>query len=141
MTSVTIYHNPSCGTSRNTLAMIRNSGIEPTVIEYLKSPPARAVLMDLINRAGLTIREALREKGTPYAELGLGDPSLTDEQLLDAIEANPVLLNRPFVVTKRGVRLCRPSEAVLDILPLRQMGPFAKEDGEVVIDPEGNRRV
>jgi len=139
--SVTIYHNPSCGTSRNTLAMIRNAGIEPTVVEYLSTPPTRAVVADLIGKAGLTVREALREKGTPYAELGLDDPSLTDEQLLDAVEAHPILLNRPFVVTDKVVRLCRPSETVLDILPADQITPFIKEDGEVVIDADGNRRV
>lgn len=138
--TVTIYHNPSCGTSRNTLALIRNAGIEPVVIEYLKSPPKRKELKDMIKRAGLTVREAIREKGTPYAELGLDDPSLTDEQLLDAMEAHPILINRPFVVTDLGVRLARPSERVLDILPAQQ-GPFTKEDGEVVIDAEGNRLV
>lgn len=138
--TVTIYHNPSCGTSRNTLALIRNAGIEPVVIEYLKSPPSRKELKDMIKRAGLTVREAIREKGTPYAELGLDDPSLTDEQLLDAMEAHPILINRPFVVTDLGVRLARPSERVLDILPAQQ-GPFTKEDGEVVIDAEGNRLV
>ncbi|MDQ0998169.1 arsenate reductase [Phyllobacterium ifriqiyense] len=139
--TVTIYHNPSCGTSRNTLALIRNAGIEPVVIEYLKSPPSRKELKDMIKRAGLTVREAIREKGTPYAELGLDDPSLTDEQLLDAMEAHPILINRPFVVTDLGVRLARPSERVLDILPAAQQGPFTKEDGEVVIDAEGNRLV
>lgn len=139
--TVTIYHNPSCGTSRNTLALIRNAGIEPVVIEYLKSPPSRKELKDMIKRAGLTVREAIREKGTPYAELGLDDPSLTDEQLLDAMEAHPILINRPFVVTDIGVRLARPSERVLDILPAAQQGPFTKEDGEVVIDAEGNRLV
>lgn len=139
--TVTIYHNPSCGTSRNTLALIRNAGIEPVVIEYLKSPPNRKELKDMIKRAGLTVREAIREKGTPYAELGLDDPSLTDEQLLDAMEAHPILINRPFVVTDLGVRLARPSERVLDILPAAQQGPFTKEDGEVVIDAEGNRLV
>ncbi|MHC1548770.1 arsenate reductase (glutaredoxin) [Phyllobacterium sp. K27] len=139
--TVTIYHNPSCGTSRNTLALIRNAGIEPTIIEYLKTPPSRNELKDMISKAGLTVREAIREKGTPYAELGLDDPSLTDEQLLDAMEAHPILINRPFVVTDRGVRLARPSELVLDILPGAQKGPFTKEDGEVVIDAEGNRLV
>ena len=139
--NVTIYHNPSCGTSRNTLALIRNTGIEPTIIEYLKSPPARQELKDLIRRAGLTVREAIREKGTPYAELGLDDPSLTDEQLLDAMEAHPILINRPFVVTEKGVRLSRPSELVLDILPKPQQGAFTKEDGEIVIDAEGKRVV
>jgi arsenate reductase len=137
--SVTIYHNPDCGTSRNTLAMIRNAGIAPVIIEYLKTPPGRNVLKELIARAGLTVRAALREKGTPYAELGLGDASLTDEQLLDAMEQHPILINRPLVVTPLGVRLCRPSEVVLDILPAGQKGAFAKEDGERVIDSEGRR--
>lgn len=136
---IKIYHNPSCGTSRNTLALIRNAGVEPQVIEYLKTPPGREELKEMIAKAGLTIREAIREKGTPYAELGLDNPALTDEQLLDAMLANPILINRPFVVTPVGVRLCRPSEAVLDILPLPQKGPFSKEDGEVVIDAEGKR--
>ena len=139
--NVTIYHNPDCGTSRNTLAMIRNAGIEPTITEYLKTPPSRQELKDLIRRAGLTVREAIREKGTPYSELGLDDPSLTDEQLLDAMEAHPILINRPFVVTDNGVRLSRPSEVVLEILPVPQNAPFTKEDGEVVIDSEGKRVV
>jgi arsenate reductase len=137
--NVTIYHNPSCGTSRNTLALIRNVGIEPIVIEYLKTPPSRQELKDLIRRAGLTVRQAIREKGTPYAELGLDDKTLTDEQLLDAMEAHPILINRPFVVTEKGVRLSRPSEVVLDILPRSQQGAFTEEDGEVVIDTEGKR--
>ncbi len=137
--TVTIFHNPACGTSRNALAMIRNAGIEPTVIEYLKTPPARDNLKDMIAKAGLTVRAALREKGTPYADLGLGDPSLTDDQLLDAMEAHPILINRPFVVTPLGVRLCRPSEVVLDILPAPQQGAFAKEDGEQVVDAGGRR--
>lgn len=137
--SVTIYHNPDCGTSRNTLAMIRNAGIEPEIIEYLKTPPSRTTLKDLIARAGLTVRAVLREKGTPYADLGLGDPSLSDEQLLDAMLEHPILINRPLVVTPLGVRLCRPSEVVLDILPAAQKGAFAKEDGEPVIDGEGRR--
>ncbi|AXE95730.1 arsenate reductase (glutaredoxin) [Paraburkholderia sp. 22099] len=137
--SVTIYHNPNCGTSRNTLAMIRNAGIEPEIIEYLKTPPNRETLKDLIARAGLTVRAALREKGTPYAELGLDDASLTDEQLLDAMLAHPILINRPFVATPLGARLCRPSEIVLDILPAAQKGSFTKEDGEQVIDSEGRR--
>lgn len=136
---VTIYHNPDCGTSRNTLALIRNAGIEPTVIEYLKTPPTRAVLKDLISKAGLTVRQAIREKGTPYADLGLDDPALTDEDLLDAMLEHPILINRPFVVTPWGVRLSRPSEVVLEILPVPQKGPFAKEDGELLIDAEGNR--
>ncbi len=139
--AVTIYHNPSCGTSRNTLALIRNAGIEPTIIEYLKSPPARQELKDLIRRAGLTVREAIRAKGTPFAELGLDDMSLTDEQLLDAMEAHPILINRPFVVTEMGARLSRPSELVLDILPEPQKGAFTKEDGEAVIDAKGRRVV
>jgi arsenate reductase len=138
---VTIYHNPACGTSRNTLALIRNAGVEPTVIEYLKTPPSRDELRDLIAKADLTVRQAIREKGTPYAELGLGNPALTDDQLLDAMMAHPILINRPFVVTPEGVRLCRPSEVVLDILPLPQRGPFTKEDGEAVIDGEGRRIV
>ncbi|CAE6762768.1 arsenate reductase (glutaredoxin) [Paraburkholderia nemoris] len=137
--SVTIYHNPDCGTSRNTLAMIRNAGIEPEVIEYLKNPPDRATLKDLIERAGLTVRATLREKGTPYAELGLAEVSLSDEQLLDAMLAHPILINRPIVVTPLGVRLCRPSELVLDILPAAQQGAFIKEDGEPVIDSAGRR--
>lgn len=140
-TNVTIYHNPDCGTSRNTLAMIRNAGIEPTIIEYLKTPPSRQELMDLIRRAGLTVREAIREKGTPFAELGLDNPSMTDEQLLDAMEAHPILINRPFVVSDKGVRLSRPSELVLEILPAPQNAPFTKEDGEVVFDSEGRRVV
>ena len=138
---VTIYHNPACGTSRNTLALIRNAGVEPRVVEYLKTPPSRDELRDVIAKAGLTVRQALREKGTPYAELGLGNPALTDDQLLDAMMTHPILINRPFVVTPEGVRLCRPSEVVLDILPLPQKGPFTKEDGEVVIDAEGRRVV
>lgn len=137
--SVTIYHNPDCGTSRNTLAMIRNAGIEPVIIDYLKTPPSRSRLEDLIARAGLTVRAALREKGTPYAELGLADPSLADEQLLEAMQVHPILINRPFVETSLGVRLCRPSEVVLDILPAAQTGAFSKEDGEPVIDSEGHR--
>ena len=122
---IIIYHNPDCGTSRNTLAMIRNTGIEPHVIEYLKTPPARALLLQLIARAGLTPRALLREKGTPYAELGLGDPTLSDEHLLDAMMAHPILINRPLVVSPLGVRLCRPSETVLEILPEPQRGAFA----------------
>lgn len=137
--SVTIYHNPDCGTSRNTLAMIRNAGIEPEIIEYLKSPPDRDTLKNLIERAGLTVRTALREKGTPYDELGLADTSLSDEQLLDAMLAHPILINRPIVVTPLGARLCRPSEIVLDILPAAQKRAFAKEDGEQVIDSTGRR--
>jgi arsenate reductase (glutaredoxin) len=139
MTSVTIYHNPKCETSRNTLALIRNAGIEPTIVEYLQQPPSRQQLAAMIKAAGLSIRGALREKGTPYAELGLGDPTLTDDQLLDAMMAHPILINRPFVVTERGTRLSRPSELVLDILPQAQRGYFAKEDGEVVINEKGER--
>lgn len=136
---IVIYHNPECGTSRNTLAMIRNAGIEPHVVEYLKSPPARALLVELIDRAGMTPRALLREKGTPYAELGLGDTSLSDETLVDAMMANPILINRPLVVSPLGVKLCRPSEAVLDLLPSDQLGAFAKEDGEQVFDASGQR--
>lgn len=139
MSKVTIYHNPACGTSRNTLGLIRNAGIEPTIIEYLKTPPSRETLTDLIKRAGLTVRDALREKGTPYAELGLNNMELTDKQLLDAIQEHPVLMNRPFVATPLGVRLCRPSEMVLDLLPQAQQGSFSKEDGEIVIDERGQR--
>ena len=136
---IIIYHNPECGTSRNTLALIRNAGIEPHVVEYLKTPPSRALLERLIERSGITPRELLREKGTPYAELGLGNPDLTDGALIDAMMAHPVLINRPLVVTSLGVKLCRPSEAVLDIIPARQLGAFAKEDGEQVVDAGGNR--
>ncbi|UFS74716.1 arsenate reductase (glutaredoxin) [Tardiphaga sp. 37S4] len=136
---VIIYHNPDCGTSRNTLAMIRNAGIEPHIIEYLKTPPSRVLLVQLLARAGMSVRDILREKGTPYAELGLSDTSLTDAQLLDAIEADPILMNRPIVVSALGVRLCRPSEAVLDIMPTRQLGAFSKEDGDRVVDASGQR--
>jgi arsenate reductase len=135
---VVIYHNPACGTSRNTLAMIRNAGIEPHVVEYPKTPPSRALITRMLARADLSVRDVLREKGTPYAELGLDDPALTDAQLLDAIEAHPALLNRPLVVSPKGVRLCRPSEAVLDLLPA-QRGAFVKEDGERVVDEHGRR--
>jgi arsenate reductase len=134
---VTIYHNPACGTSRNTLAMIRNAGIEPTVIEYLKTPPDRETLQALLRQVGFTPRQLLREKGTPYAELGLGSPHWTDAQLLDQMMAHPLLINRPLVVTPWGTRLCRPSEVVLEILPLPQRGPFTKEDGELVITQGG----
>lgn len=136
---ITIYHNPACGTSRNTLAMIRNSGTEPRVIEYLNTPPSRAELTDLIARMGITPRQLLREKGTPYQELGLADPKWTDAQLIDFMMAHPILINRPIVVTPLGVRLCRPSEVVLDILPNPQQAAFTKEDGEQVIDAAGNR--
>lgn len=139
MTDVTIYHNPACGTSRNTLALIRNAGVEPTVIEYLKNPPDRATLESLIRRMGIRPRDLLRQKGTPYAELGLDDERWTDAQLIDQMLTHPILINRPIVVTPWGVKLCRPSEAVLDILPIPQRGPFAKEDGELLIDAEGRR--
>ena len=139
MTDIVIYHNPDCGTSRNTLAMIRNAGIEPHVVEYLKTPPARALLIQLIERAGMSARDLLREKGTPYADLGLGDTSLSDDALVDAMMAHPILINRPLVVTPLGVRLCRPSEAVLDILPGKQRGAFVKEDGEQVVNAAGDR--
>jgi arsenate reductase len=136
---VTIYHNPACGTSRNTLEMIRNADIEPTVIEYLKDPPGRAQLVAMIAAAGLTVRQAIREKGTPYEELGLDDPAITDDALLDAMLEHPILINRPFVVTPLGTRLSRPSEMVLDILPETHKGAFAKEDGEQVLDAQGKR--
>jgi arsenate reductase len=139
MTDIVIYHNPACGTSRNVLALIRNSGVEPHVIEYLKTPPNRALLVEMIDRAHMTPRDLLREKGTPYAELGLGNTALTGDALVDAMMAHPVLINRPLVVTPLGVKLCRPSEAVLDILPGAQRGAFAKEDGEQVIDASGDR--
>lgn len=138
---VTIYHNPDCGTSRNTLAMIRNAGIEPEIIEYLKNPPSRDELMKTIADAGLSVREAIREKGTPYAERGLDNPDLSDDQLLDAMLKDPILINRPFVISPLGTRLARPSELVLDILPDTHKGPFAKEDGEQVLDAEGKRLV
>ena len=137
--SITIYHNPQCGTSRNTLAMIRNSGVEPIIIEYLKTPPSRSELQTMIRQAGLTVRQALREKGTPYLAMGLDDPSLSEDALLDAMQAEPSLINRPFVFTPMGGRLCRPSELVLDILPAPQQGAFQKEDGEQVIDAAGQR--
>ena len=133
---VVIYHNPDCGTSRNALALIRNAGVEPHVVEYLKTPPARALLEQLVARMGIGVRDLLREKGTPFADLGLGDPSLDDQALLDAMMGHPILINRPIVVSPRGVRLCRPSEAVLDLLPA-QRGAFAKEDGERVVDEDG----
>jgi len=136
---VVIYHNPACGTSRNTLALIRHVGIEPHVAEYLKTPPSRALVASLVQRMGGSVRDLLREKGTPYAELGLGDPSLTDDQLLDAIEAHPILMNRPLVVSPLGVKLCRPSEVVLDLLPAEGLKPFTKEDGEVAVDGDGRR--
>ncbi len=139
MTDIVIYHNPDCGTSRNTLALIRNAGIEPHVVEYLKTPPSRALLEQLIERAGIAPRDLLREKGTPYADRGLGDPGLGDSELVDAMMAHPILINRPLVVSPLGVRLCRPSEAVLDILPAPQLGAFAQEDGEQVVDADGHR--
>ncbi|MFE1574276.1 arsenate reductase (glutaredoxin) [Comamonas odontotermitis] len=139
MSDITIYHNPACGTSRNVLALIRNSGEEPTVIEYLKTPPDRATLVGLIKAMGIPVRDVLRQKGTPYDELGLGDPKWTDEQLIDLMLLHPILINRPIVVTALGTRLCRPSEAVLDILPQPQRAAFSKEDGETVIDSKGNR--
>ena len=135
---VIIYHNPACGTSRNTLGLIRNAGVEPHIIEYLKTPPSRLLLRQLLARAGLSVRDVLREKGTPFHELGLGNPALTDDELLDAIEAHPILLNRPLVVTPKGVKLCCPSEAVLDLLPPQQ-GAFVKEDGERVVDEHGRQ--
>ncbi|BEP67829.1 MULTISPECIES: arsenate reductase (glutaredoxin) [unclassified Variovorax] len=141
MSDITIYHNPACGTSRNVLALIRNTGDEPTVIEYLKTPPDRATLAQLIAAMGVPVREVLRQKGTPYDELGLGDPKWRDEQLIDFMLQHPILINRPIVVTPLGTRLCRPSEAVLNILPKPQQGAFAKEDGEAVIDAKGQRVV
>jgi arsenate reductase len=137
--ALTIYHNPACGTSRNTLALIRNAGVEPTIIEYLKTPPDRATLRGLLQRMGMKARELLREKGTPYAALGLGASQCTDDELIDQMLAHPILINRPIVVTPWGVKLCRPSEVVLDILPLPQLGPYVKEDGEPVIDELGKR--
>lgn len=137
--NIIIYHNPACGTSRNTLALIRNAGVEPAIVDYLSNPPSRKELENLIKNGGLTVREAIREKGTPYADLGLDSPALTDGELLDAMLANPILINRPFVVTPVGVRLCRPSEVVLDILPLPQKGAFSKEDGEVAINEQGRK--
>ena len=133
---VVIYHNPDCGTSRNTFALIRNAGVEPHVVEYLKTPPARAMLASLIAKMGIATRELLREKGTPFHDLGLGDPALSDDALIDAMMAHPILINRPIVVSPEGVRLCRPSEAVLDLLPA-QGGEFFKEDGERVVDERG----
>ncbi|BBL24780.1 arsenate reductase (glutaredoxin) [Comamonas terrigena] len=139
MSTITIYHNPACGTSRNVLALIRNSGEEPTVIEYLKTPPDRATLERLLAEMGVPVREVLRQKGTPFDELGLSDPKWTDQQLIDFMLEHPILINRPIVVTPLGTRLCRPSEAVLDILPSPQLGVFTKEDGEAVIDAKGQR--
>jgi arsenate reductase len=136
---VVIYHNPDCGTSRNALAMIRNAGIEPHIIEYLKCPPSRTMLLDLIERAGLTPLALARQKGTPFAELGLGAPGVTDERIVDAMMEHPILINRPIVVSSLGVKLCRPSEEVLDILPAEQAGAFVKEDGEAVVGAAGER--
>ena len=136
---VTIFHNPGCGTSRNTLALIRNSGIEPEVVEYLKTPPGKEKLRALVDAMGISVRDLLRQKGTPYDELGLGDPKWTDDQLLDFVVAHPILMNRPIVATPLGTRLCRPSEQVLDILPAPQRGAFSKEDGERVIGEDGRR--
>jgi arsenate reductase (glutaredoxin) len=139
MIDVIIYHNPECGTSCNTLGLIRNAGIEPHVIEYLKCPPSRVLLQLLIARMGISVRDLVRMKGTPYHDLGLDEPSITDDQLLDAMMAHPILINRPIVVTPLGVKLCRPSEAVLDFLPAPQRGEFRKEDGELVVDSGGKR--
>ena len=135
---VIIYHNPQCGTSRNALGLIRNAGIEPHVVEYLKTPPTRLLLRQLIDRMGISVRDVIRQKGTPFHELGLEDPSLSDDRLLDAMMAHPILINRPIVVSPKGVRLCRPSEAVLDLLP-PQLGEFRKEDGQIVVDASGRR--
>ena len=139
MNDITIYHNPACGTSRNVLGLIRNSGQEPTVIEYLKTPPDRATLTALIAAMGVPVREVLRIKGTPYEELDLGNPKWSDDELIDFVLQHPILINRPIVVTPLGTRLCRPSEAVLDILPQPQRGAFNKEDGEAIVDAEGRR--
>lgn len=137
MTDITIYHNPACGTSRNTLGLIRNSGQEPDIIEYLQNPPDRATLIQLISACGLPVREVLRQKGTPYEELQLGDPKWSDDQLIDFMLEHPILINRPIVVTPLGTRLCRPSEKVLEILPQPQQGAFCKEDGQAIIDEKG----
>lgn len=139
MTDTTIFHNPACGTSRNVLALIRNSGVEPTVVEYLKTPPGRDQLLALLAQLGLPVRAVLRKKGTPYEELGLDNPALSDDALVAAIVAHPILLERPIVITPLGAKLCRPSEAVLDILPNPQQGAFAKEDGEKVVNAQGQR--
>ncbi|HSV59716.1 MAG TPA: arsenate reductase (glutaredoxin) [Variovorax sp.] len=139
MPDITIYHNPACGTSRNTLALIRHAGIEPAIVEYLKTPPSREVLKELVQGTGGSVRALLREKGTPYAELQLADPKWSDEELLGFIEQHPILLNRPIVVSPLGTKLCRPSEAVLEILPVPQLPPFTKQDGELVVD-DGRRR-
>lgn len=139
MTDITIYHNPACGTSRNTLAMIRNTGAEPHVVLYLETPPSRSELVALIAAMGIPVREVLRRKGTPYDELDLDNPKWSDDELIDFMLAHPILINRPIVITPLGTRLCRPSEAVLDILPLPQRGAFSKEDGQAVIDVQGRR--
>jgi arsenate reductase (glutaredoxin) len=139
MIDAIIYHNPECGTSRNVLGLIRNAGIEPHVIEYLKCPPGRAMLQLLIARMGSSARDLVRVKGTPYHDLKLEDPSVSDEKLLDAMMMHPILINRPIVVTPLGVKLCRPSQAVLDLLPMPQRGEFSKEDGELIVDSGGNR--
>ena len=139
MAEITIFHNPACGTSRNVLALIRHAGIEPTIVEYLKTPPTRNQLRELVAATGQPVRTLLRDKGTPYTELGLGDPAWTDDQLLDFVVRHPILMNRPLVVTPLGTRLCRPSEAVLELLPAGKLPPFTKEDGEVVVD-DGLRR-
>ncbi len=139
MTEITIYHNPDCGTSRNVLALIRNSGVEPTIIEYLNTPPTREQLVSLIEGMGIAPRELLRRKGTPYEDLGLDDPKWTNDRLIDFMMEHPILINRPIVLTPLGVKLCRPSEAVLDILPNRQTGAFAKEDGTAVVDEQGRQ--
>jgi len=139
MKEITIYHNPDCGTSRNTLALIRNAGIEPTIIEYLKTPPSRATLVKLLEQMGMPPRQLLREKGTPFAELKLNEAHWTDEQLINQMISHPILINRPIVVSERGVMLCRPSEVVLDLLPSPQQSAFTKEDGERVIDEKGER--
>jgi arsenate reductase len=141
MSDITLFHNPACGTSRNVLALIRNSGVEPIIVNYLETPPGRARLVELVAALGIPVRDLLRRKGTPYDALKLDDPAWTDDQLLDFMVAHPILMNRPIVVTPLGTRLCRPSEAVLDILPSPQRAPFAKEDGEPVIDTEGRRVV
>ncbi|MEO8808525.1 MAG: arsenate reductase (glutaredoxin) [Burkholderiaceae bacterium] len=139
MATITIFHNPACGTSRNVLALIRNSGAEPVVVDYLKTPPGRAKLVELIAELGIPVRELLRRKGAPYDELQLGDPTWTDDQLIDFMVAHPILMNRPIVVAPLGTRLCRPSEVVLDLLPSPQQGAFSKEDGEAVVDAKGRR--
>jgi len=137
--TVTIYHNPDCGTSRNTLAMIRQSGVEPVVIAYLVTPPSRAELVELISAMGVPVRDMMRQNAEPYETLGLADPAIRDEALIDAMMAHPILINRPIVVTDKGVRLCRPSEVVLDLLDNPKIGPFTKDDGEVVVDAQGKR--